>query len=99
MWESVEGECCREEGAMAAYSGLTHKHTAPLVHILGIVGIVLVVIWTSYYRGGYGLTGSAVFNVSGPSLFPFLGFLSSATKPSGVPFCFHFSFSKYRFSH
>jgi hypothetical protein len=49
---------------MASYSGVTHKQLAPLVHILGIVGIVLVVVWTTYYRGGYALTGGAVFNVS-----------------------------------
>lgn len=49
---------------MATYSGLTHKQTAPLVHILGIVSIVLVIIWTYHYRGGYGLSGGPVFNVS-----------------------------------
>jgi len=58
---------------MAAYSGFTHKQTAPVVHILGIVGIVLVLIWTSYYRGGYGLTGAAVFNLH--PLFMFAGFI------------------------
>jgi cytochrome b-561 len=58
---------------MASYSGVTHKQLAPLVHILGIVGIVLVVVWTTYYRGGYALTGGAVFNLH--PLFMFAGFI------------------------
>ena len=56
--------------AMASYSGVTHKQLAPLVHILGIIGIVLVVVWTTYYRGGYALTGGAVFNVSFYAFLP-----------------------------
>ena len=74
---------------MAAYSGFTHKQTAPAVHLLGIVGIVLVLIWTSYYRGGYGLTGAAVFNVSCPSLH----YSPGVTVLGGETKCILFLFS------
>ncbi|XP_024397940.1 transmembrane ascorbate ferrireductase 2 [Physcomitrium patens] len=62
---------------MATYSGLTHKQTAPLVHILGIVSIVLVIIWTYHYRGGYGLSGGPVFNVHPLLMIAGFIFLSS----------------------
>lgn len=59
--------------AMAAYSGLTTKHMVPLVHVLGIFTIFLMIIWTYSFRGGYGLSGTSVFNLH--PLIMFAGFI------------------------
>lgn len=48
---------------MAVYSGLTTRHLARLVHVLGLAVILLMFIWTYSFRGGYGLAGTAVFNL------------------------------------
>ena len=63
--------------AMAVYSGVTPRHLAPVVHVLGIAGIVLMVVWTYSFRGGYGLSGAAVFNLHPLIMFAGFIFLSS----------------------
>lgn len=58
---------------MAVYSGVTTRHLAPLVHLLGFAGIALMIVWTYSFRGGYGLSGTAVFNLH--PLIMFAGFI------------------------
>lgn len=62
---------------MAVYSGVTPRHLAPVVHLLGITGMALMVIWTYTFRGGYGLSGAAVFNLHPLIVFAGFIFLSS----------------------
>ncbi|XP_024361874.1 transmembrane ascorbate ferrireductase 2 [Physcomitrium patens] len=62
---------------MATYSGVTPRHLAPLVHLLGIVSMVLMALWTKCFRGGYGLSGSGVFNLHPLIMFAGFIFLSS----------------------
>ncbi|KAG0585136.1 hypothetical protein M758_3G262100 [Ceratodon purpureus] len=63
--------------AMAVYSGVTPRHLAPVVHLLGVMGIVLMIVWTYSFRGGYGLSGAAVFNLHPLIMFAGFIFLSS----------------------
>ncbi len=53
---------------MAKYSGITSKQLLPIVHVLAILILVILIVWNYYYRGGFGLSGNAVFNVSACSL-------------------------------
>lgn len=61
------------EPTMATYSGVTTSHLSPLVHLLGFTGIALMLLWTYSFRGGYGLSGTAVFNLH--PLLMFGGFI------------------------
>ncbi len=53
---------------MAKYSGITSKQLLPIVHVLAILVLVILIVWNYYFRGGFGLSGNAVFNVSACSL-------------------------------
>jgi cytochrome b-561 len=77
VWGDHDCELFLSWEAMAAYSGVTTRHLAPLVHLLGIAGVVLMAVWTYSFRGGYGLSGAGVFNLHPLIMFAGFIFLSS----------------------